>query len=1223
MDQPTLPGHRTAAMDRAAHVYTWWKPYTRPLAAAVVLAAAASLAWLAPLSPTGRALIGGAAIGGLAIGGWLVFRHLRLVERLQAMHQNDLGQLATLNHGAIWQCDDGLRIVRVADRSYLEALTPLGLWVGQSLPAIAADAPHPANLAVAEAMAEGLPLADAEWYLPQPDGDPLHLRLNAWPRLGADGRLLGYVAHMRPFIDRARADEAVIQSERVLRAMIDNFPGAVCLKDSDGTVVLFNDRYQGFRKRLREAGDQTDETAQSDAEASVLADGRPVSFDLAVGDSTFSIVDFPIHSGHALPDGVGTLISDVTAERQAQAERDRSREQLRRFIENLPSGAAQVDGQGRLQINQALETLTGYSRDRLRTMDDWFDLAYEIGPEAARRRYDEIHAARQSTRLITKVKRADGAIRVFALSVAFGAEAEVWLFDDVTEQHELEQQFQTLFENAADPHLIIEADRIVACNTATVASLRAPDRAAVLQLPLARLMPPKQPDGRDSTAAIAALLEAGIAATQHCEWRLMRFDGTAFPADVGVTAIFFDGRQRWLLEWHDVSALKAVQRQLEQSRNAVERERQLAEDRMSDMAEAMGGWVWETDAAGRFTFKSRSVQKFSGLAPEWHYGRTHREIMEGATIEAEIRAFEELFERRLPIRGLEFRRTHQDESRWMRITGIPYYADDGAFLGYRGAAFNIDSEKRQQAERERAEAGLAAAQERLLYAIASLDSSFSIWDTDDRLVVFNDRFREFNPELPDPIRVGMTFEELVRAKVAHGFQPRDCSPEEWAEHRLAAHRAPGRPLEVVSASGQTLLVHERRAGDGAIVGIATDVTDIRNAHAQAEAANRAKSEFLATMSHEIRTPLNGVLGVARIGFRDNAEASPNHQLFGRILESGQHLLSVINDILDVSKIEAGKLELESHSFELPALMKESIAMFSGQAEEKGLVLTLTIDEAIPLWVQGDQTRLRQILLNLLSNALKFTKSGEVSLRVSRRGETTSFAVRDTGIGMQPSDMSCLFAPFQQADMSITREFGGTGLGLVISRNLAQLMGGDIEVTSEPGIGSTFVLSLPLPDDEAPAGQRAAAINYERRHLEGIRVLAAEDVEVNRLVLQDLLEHEGADVVCVENGQLAVDAITADGGDCFDVVLMDVQMPVMDGYEAARIIRHHAPTLPIIALTAHALAEEYAKSIAAGMADHVTKPLDAEQIVAVIQRHTRLPRQRWIAASEPVAGKRAG
>lgn len=227
---------------------------------------------------------------------------------------------------------------------------------------------------------------------------------------------------------------------------------------------------------------------------------------------------------------------------------------------------------------------------------------------------------------------------------------------------------------------------------------------------------------------------------------------------------------------HRISALKRTRSELDQSRRTLEQERQLAEDRMSDMAEAMGGWVWETDAENRFTFLSRSVRKFAGAAPEWHYGKTRRDLIADGGAREGLAELDRLFARRLPIQGFEFLRVGPAGRNWMRTTGIPYYADDGTFRGYRGAAFNIDSEKRQQAERERAEKDLAEAQERLLYAIASLDSAFAIWDADDRLMVFNERFRQFNPEVGHLIAAGLRFEDFLKAKLDNGFVPKDLAP---------------------------------------------------------------------------------------------------------------------------------------------------------------------------------------------------------------------------------------------------------------------------------------------------------------------------------------------------------------------------------------------------------------------------------------------------------------
>lgn len=398
-------------------------------------------------------------------------------------------------------------------------------------------------------------------------------------------------------------------------------------------------------------------------------------------------------------------------------------------------------------------------------------------------------------------------------------------------------------------------------------------------------------------------------------------------------------------------------------------------------------------------------------------------------------------------------------------------------------------------------------------------------------------------------------------------------------------------------------------GTDQIVVVVRNVTDRHEIDAarehnrlETERLARLKSEFLMNMSHEIRTPLNAVLGLAQMG----ARAAPDEAARGAfkpIEVAGHHLLDIVNDILDFSKLEAGKLSIEHAVFALEPLIQSAASLVVGRAKAKGLELGVDLAGGLPEWVDGDELRLKQVLVNLLSNAVKFTECGGIMLRVTHGDDGVTFTVKDTGIGISHEQMEHLFKPFQQADVSTTRRFGGTGLGLSISHDLATLMGGGIEVRSQIGQGSEFIVRLPLAAAARPDVVAAPEASDAQR-LRGLRVLAAEDNEVNCLVLESMLEYEGAEVVFVSNGQEAVDAMQKSDATGYHAVLMDVQMPVMDGLEATRRITALNTGVPVIGLTAHALEEERERCRDAGMVAHVAKPVEIDELVAVLRRCAR-------------------
>ena len=522
-------------------------------------------------------------------------------------------------------------------------------------------------------------------------------------------------------------------------------------------------------------------------------------------------------------------------------------------------------------------------------------------------------------------------------------------------------------------------------------------------------------------------------------------------------------------------AAYAVRRADRAARHA-RREADTVSRRLSDYVQMSSDWFWEQDADLRFTYLSHSVWQHSRLTPDDHYGKTRRETAPLGVGEEEWAAHEAALARREPFKDFRFFRVDPNgERRCLSVSGVPLFDETGAFRGYRGTGRDITD--LIQAEQRASETDT-----RLMHAVESRSEGLSFWDADDRLVMCNKAYRVQSGKAGHLLVPGVSWLDYVRASLAAGEIPAALGREdEWLAERIEQRRQVPYTIEVYR-SERWLLIREQQTPDGGRLITVTDISELKRreaalveAVADAQLANRAKMAFLATMSHELRTPLNAIIGFAEIiqSGQIAADGAVQKEYAGYIHESGTHLLSVINDLLDVSRIEAGRLTLDERPFSLASLLDECDRMIRQRAQREGLRLAITaVDPG--LGIRGDRRALKQVLINLLSNAVKFTqKDGAVTLTVDRTaGGGLQIVVSDTGIGVEPDRVAELFQPFRQLENVHARR-----LGLYISKNLVEAHGGSIGFESAVGRGSTVTVRLTADrviDSESPNRRRIAS-----------------------------------------------------------------------------------------------------------------------------------------------------
>ncbi|MFZ9737208.1 MAG: PAS domain S-box protein [Prochlorotrichaceae cyanobacterium] len=706
--------------------------------------------------------------------------------------------------------------------------------------------------------------------------------------------------------------------------------------------------------------------------------------------------------------------------------------------------------------------------------------------------------------------------------------------------------------------------------------------------------------------AMQNLRESGV--VHPFEKEYYRKDGSRVHVIVGV-AMFSSTDSRCVCVVLDISAQKAAEEQLKATL------RELSAFKSAIDASAI---VATTDTHGVITAVNDLFCETSGYAREELIGQTHR-ILNSSHHPREF--FRDLWQTVASgklWRGEVCNRAKSGLLYWVDTSIIPIFNESEQIVEYLAIRFDVTA--RKQTEQK-------------------LSDLFDFVDIP--LVYIGDEglFRLINPKFTEVL--GYQQEDILTLEQwwTQAF-PDPSYREQVIQHwNTAVEKARQEQIDIPSheylvtcknGAVKTFIISGRTMQDSLLATL-VDITDIRRiqadleqAKANAEAATLAKSEFLANMSHEIRTPMNAIIGMSELALKTDLNPQQKNYI-QKVKRSGQLLLGIINDTLDFSKIEAGKLELEQTPFSIREVVLNINSILDIKAEEKGLGLCCHLAANLPPILVGDSLRLSQIFINLGNNAIKFTESGQITisghlLEESEKRVMLQFSIADTGIGMTPDQQAKLFQSFTQADSSTTRKYGGTGLGLVISQKLSELMGGQIWVESAVGVGSTFYFTVDLAKPPAPLDrdldtQSILSITEQERveqaiaQLQGARILLVEDNEINQELAYDLLTNHGLQVQTANHGQHALEILAIEK---FDGILMDIQMPVMNGYTATQKIRQQEGyrNLPIIAMTANAMASDLQKTLDAGMNAHITKPINIDQLFQTLAYYIQLnPDQR--------------
>jgi PAS domain S-box-containing protein len=748
-----------------------------------------------------------------------------------------------------------------------------------------------------------------------------------------------------------------------------------------------------------------------------------------------------------------------------------------------------------------------------------------------------------------------------------------------------DERYRELFERSPAAMLLHRHGATIDANAAALQLFGYAERAAVLGVPITRHYPPGDALERvQQRLAAADLLGAGERLPE-AEFTLARCDGGAIEAHVTTLRVMLDDGPATLSIYTDLTERRAAEQALRHSRTLL-----------TQLFDTTPDTITLTEASsGRYLMINQGFTRLLGWRPEDALGRSAGELAIWADPSDRARLLQRLDAEGAVREMPALFRASSGALVPLSVSAARFTADGMTYLVVVGRDVSAVEQARLERESilQHASIGIAFTRDRrFVHVNPSFEAMFG-WPPgsmagESGAVVWPDAdaYAEIGRIAGPLLAVGLPFE------MERQLRRRDGSLF-W-----------GRMLARV--------VDPSNPGGGGTIWIGEDVTERRqiaqslsDARDAADAANRAKSAFLANTSHEIRTPLNGLLGLARMVQAEGLDPARRRQYLSQILDSAESLSAIISDILDLSKIEAGKLDLEALAFDPRELLGGAGRAYQPLAEAHGLTLTVAIADAVPRALRGDPMRVRQILGNFISNALKFTAHGGIDVAVGYSApQQLRITVTDTGPGIDPATQARLFRAFTQADDSTTRRYGGTGLGLSICRELATLMGGAVGVDSEPGRGSCFWAELPLP--AAPMlPARPADAGAADAELRGARVLLVEDNPVNTLIAVAMLEQWGVQVVQAHDGQQALDAVAAAGraGTPFDMVLMDVQMPVMSGHEAARRLRlhHDRDALPIVALTAAALVSERDQALAAGMDAFLTKPIDEAQLRGTLVR----------------------